>query len=75
MDEKNSKAGETPVRDPKSKVYELQDVVEEPRIDAIVGVEVSAASRLVSGTMMRGRTVRIQCRSDGFASQTVTMAA
>lgn len=37
MDEKVRISGEAPVRDPKSKVYELRDVVEEPRIDAIVG--------------------------------------
>ncbi len=37
LDEKNRNAAEAPVRDPKSKVYELRDVVEEPRIDAIVG--------------------------------------
>jgi len=37
LDEKVRTSGEAPVRDPKSKVYELRDVVEEPRIDAIVG--------------------------------------
>lgn len=37
MDENNRKAREVPVRDPNAKVYELRDVVEEPRIDAIVG--------------------------------------
>ncbi len=37
MSEKISNAVQEPVRDPKIKVYELRDVVEEPRIDAIVG--------------------------------------
>ena len=37
LSEKISNAVQEPVRDPKIKVYELRDVVEEPRIDAIVG--------------------------------------
>ena len=37
MDDQISKAGDAPVRDPKGKVYELRDVIEEPKLDAIVG--------------------------------------
>jgi hypothetical protein len=37
VDEQIRKSGDAPVRDPKGKVYELRDVVEEPRLDAIVG--------------------------------------
>jgi len=37
VDEKISRETEAPVRDPGRKVYELHDVVEEPRIDALVG--------------------------------------
>ena len=37
MDEQISKAEDAPVRDPKGKVYELRDVIEEPKLDAIVG--------------------------------------
>jgi type VI secretion system protein ImpG len=44
------------------------DSANQKRIDGIEAVEVAPASRLVSGTMMRGRTVSIRCRSDSFAS-------
>ena len=37
MEDNGRKAAEAPVRDPGRKVYELHDVVEEPRIDALVG--------------------------------------
>jgi len=37
VDEKIRREAEVPVRDPGRKVYELHDVVEEPRIDALVG--------------------------------------
>jgi len=37
VDEKVSNAADAPVRDPRGKVYELRDVVEEPRIEAIAG--------------------------------------
>jgi type VI secretion system protein ImpG len=38
------------------------------RVEAVTGVSVEAANRLVSGVMMRGRNIRVTCRSDGFAS-------
>ena len=44
------------------------DTANRKRIEAITGVSVEAANRLVSGIMMRGRNVRVTCRSDGFAS-------
>ncbi|NPV03701.1 MAG: hypothetical protein HPY67_03100 [Syntrophaceae bacterium] len=37
MDDKISREAEAPFRDAGRKVYELTDVVEEPRIDALVG--------------------------------------
>lgn len=37
MDEKINRSGEPPVLGEKERVYELTDVIEEPRIDAIVG--------------------------------------
>jgi type VI secretion system protein ImpG len=44
------------------------DAANQRRIDSIVDVQVAASSRLVAGTLIRGRTVTIECRSDGFAS-------
>jgi len=44
------------------------DAANQKRIDSIVDVSAMASNRLVAGTLIRGRTVTIQCRSDGFAS-------
>jgi type VI secretion system protein ImpG len=44
------------------------DSANRKRIDAVTDVKVEAASRLVAGIMMRGRNVRVTCRSAGFAS-------
>jgi len=44
------------------------DAANRKRIEAVTDVAVEPGNRLVGGVMMRGRNIRVTCRSDGFAS-------
>lgn len=45
------------------------DVANRKRIDSILEVKAEAASRLVSGYMMRGWNIRVKCQPDHFAGE------